>query len=238
MRRTTTTTLRHAAFLTALTLAAAPAAAQGSAASAPPAARSASGQTPRETREQWQRIPDIFVALRVAPGSRVADVGAGDGYFTERLAKHVGPGGRVFAVDVVESALAQLRRLVEGEKLANVELVLGEADDPRLPYGTLDAALVVNAYHEMVQHAPMLAGIRRALRPGGVLVIVDNAPTDSAAPRYRQTGEHQLALPLAEQDLREAGFEVVERVPGFVTQQHDGHTHRQWLLVGRRPGGE
>ena len=232
------TSLWHSLLLAAL--ATAPLGAQGTAAAPPQTKPPAPAQPaqPRETREQWQRIPDIFVALRVAPGSRVADVGAGDGYFTERLAKHVGPGGRVFAVDVVESALAQLRRLVEGEKLANVELVLGEADDPRLPYGTLDAALVVNAYHEMVQHAPMLAGIRRALRPGGVLVIVDNAPTDSAAPRYRQTGEHQLALPLAEQDLREAGFEVVERVPGFVTQQHDGHTHRQWLLVGRRPGGE
>jgi len=232
------TSLWHSLLLAAL--ATAPLGAQGTATAPPQTKPPAPAQPaqPRETREQWQRIPDIFVALRVAPGSRVADVGAGDGYFTERLAKHVGPGGRVFAVDVVESALAQLRRLVEGEKLANVELVLGEADDPRLPYGTLDAALVVNAYHEMVQHAPMLAGIRRALRPGGVLVIVDNAPTDSAAPRYRQTGEHQLALPLAEQDLREAGFEVVERVPGFVTQQHDGHTHRQWLLVGRRPGGE
>src|SRR5687767_1394962 len=104
-------------------LATAPLGAQGTAAAPPPtkppapAPAPAQPAQPRETREQWQRVPDIFTALRVAPGSRVADVGAGDGYLTERLARHVGPGGRVFAVDVSEGALGQLQRLVEGEKL-------------------------------------------------------------------------------------------------------------------------
>lgn len=192
-------------------------------------------QSASSHRDEWQRPGAVLAALEAAPGSRIADVGAGAGYFTTRLSAAVGPEGRVFAVDISESTLNRLRHDLEREGIRNVEIVLGETDDPRLPYGTLDGALIVNAYHEMTEYRAMLAGVRRALRPGGRLVIVDNPPGDSARDREAQMERHHLAIEIVEEDLREAGFEVTTREPRFIDEEADGHEHRQWMLVARRP---
>jgi predicted methyltransferase len=207
-----------------------PSAPSSAPASAPPSAKS-------ESREQWQRVADIFTALAIDSGSRVADVGAGGGFYTERLAKRVGQQGRVFAVDVDEQAIERLEQLVSGQSLRNVELILGKSDDPRLPYRSLDAALIVNAYHEMVRHSDMLGEIHAALKPGGRLVILDNTPHDKKEPRYRQVNGHQIDIDIVAAELRDAGFEVVSRDEEFVTRNHNGNIHRNWLLVARRPEG-
>jgi SAM-dependent methyltransferase len=202
-----------------------------------PGAPPASPQAPRraaETRDDWQRVADIFDALGARSGSRIADLGAGEGYLTTRLSRRVGSEGRVFAVDISETALTQLGEVIAGDSLRNVELILGEADDPRLPYGTLDGVVIVNAYHEMPQRGPILEGIKRALRPGGVVVIVDNTPADSVSLRHRQTATHTLGIDFGVDDLQAAGFEIVSRTPEFVVQQHEGHSHRQWMVVARR----
>ncbi|MCK5410871.1 MAG: methyltransferase domain-containing protein [Gemmatimonadetes bacterium] len=183
-------------------------------------------------RAAWQRVPDVITALSIGEGSRVADVGAGGGYFTERLARDVGTGGRVFAVEISEPALARLARLAESQGLDNVEVIRGQIDGPGLPDRSLDAVLVVNAYHEMTEHAAMLAGLYRALRPGGRLVILDLAPSDGGASRDRQTASHRLAITLAEQEILKAGFAVVSRDPEFT---RDGRGRQQWMLVARRP---
>src|SRR5688500_12289187 len=145
--------------LAALTLACSSAGLRAQPPSSPSAVSPAPGggarRTP-ETRDDWQRVSDIFDALVATRGSRIADLGAGEGFLTTRLARRVGPEGRVFAVDISESALAQLAETVAGDSLRNVELILGETDDPRLPWGTLDGVVIVNAYHEMVQRGPML----------------------------------------------------------------------------------
>ena len=198
-------------------------------------------QAPRsaesESREQWQRFADIVAALAVDSGSRVADIGAGSGFYTERLAKRVGSYGRVFAVDVDEQAVGRLEQLVSGQSLKNVELILGKADDPRLPYRSLDAALIVNAYHEMVRHSDMLREIHAALKPGGRLVILDNTPHNKDAPRHRQVDGHQIDIDIVAAELRDAGFEIASRDDEFVSRTHNGNTHRNWLLVARRPEG-
>jgi predicted methyltransferase len=181
-------------------------------------------------RDTWQRVPEVIAALSIQAGSRVADVGAGSGYFTERLARTVGAAGRVFAVEISEAALTELTRLAGA--LAQVEVVRGSVDDPRLPEGSMDAVLVVDAYHEMTAYEAMLAGFYRALRPGGRLVILDRAPADSSLARERQHAGHRLAMSLAEQDLRSAGFEILDRQPRF-TRDDRGRQH--WMLVGRRP---
>lgn len=187
-----------------------------------------------ESRDQWQRVPEIIAALDLRVGGRVADVGAGEGWLSTRLAKHVGPSGRVFAVDIMEPALQQLQRTAATEGLDNIELILSEPDDPRLPYASLDGIVIVNAYHEMAQRVAMLAGFRQALKPGGVLVIVENTPSDSLAPRLRQTANHQLGIVHAEDDLVASGFEIVRREPDFIVQLDEGHSHKQWLIVARR----
>jgi SAM-dependent methyltransferase len=186
-----------------------------------------------ERRDDWQRGPEIFAALGATTGSRIADLGAGDGWLTVRLARHVGASGRVFAADISEEALGRLAERVAEDSLGNVELILSEADDPRLPFGTLDGVVIVNAYHEMTERVAVLDGVKRALRPGGMLVIVDSPPQDSVRTRKEQTSHHTLALEFARDDLEAQGFEIVVTEPKFVENRHEGHAHQQWLLVAR-----
>jgi ubiquinone/menaquinone biosynthesis C-methylase UbiE len=185
----------------------------------------------RRNRDSWQRVPDVIAALAIGEGSRVADVGAGSGYFTEHLARHVGAGGRVFAVEISERSITQLRRLAEGEDLDNIEVVRGAVDDPRLPEHSLDAVLVVDAYHEMTEYEAMLSGMFRALKPGGRLAILDHVPSDSSESRDQQTRSHELSIDIVEQELSEAGFEILDRDERFT---QSGRNHGQWLLVARR----
>src|SRR5262245_42022559 len=98
-------------------------------------------------REAWQRVGDILRAMDARPGATVADIGAGDGFFTSRLAAAVGPSGRVYAVDISDSALERLRKRLDEQAIRNVTVINGTTADPRLPAGLLDAALIVNAYH-------------------------------------------------------------------------------------------
>lgn len=185
-------------------------------------------------RDAWQRVPAVFAALAVGEGSHVADVGAGRGYFTVRLAQLVGSAGRVYAVDIDASALDRLRTRVEADSLTNVQVIRGAVDDPRLPAGALDAVLVVDTYHEMTAHAAMLSNLLAALAPGGRLVMLDFAPPDSAASRSRQTARHTIALEIAERELLAAGFEIVDRDPDFTEAGGYRRSH-QWMLVARRP---
>lgn len=191
-----------------------------------------------ENRDEWQRVPEVVRALGIGPGGRVADVGAGSGFFTERLSPIVGPDGRVFAVDVSDRSLRELERLARERRLGNVTVVRGALDDPRLEPASVDAVLVVDAYHDMEAPAPMLAGMLRALRPGGRLVMVDFAPSGPrvGASRAVQTARHELSPETAARELADAGFEVVERVDAFARQPGSrGRAYTQWMLVARRP---
>src|SRR6188768_188252 len=154
-----------------------------------------SAQSQEAQRESWQRVPDIFAAMGIGANSVVADIGAGQGFFTTRLARAVaGQTGRVYAVDISAATLDRLRARIAAEGLTHVEPILGAPDDPKLPAATLDAALIVNAYHEMTEHQAMLAAIRRALKPGGRLVIVESFIAGQAGvPRANQESRHFLA---------------------------------------------
>jgi SAM-dependent methyltransferase len=194
----------------------------------PGAAQPASPRQQEVTREGWQRVPEMFGAMAVAPGAVVADVGAGDGFLTVRLARAVGPAGRVFAVDVEDRALARLRARVAEDALTNVTIVKGDPADPHLAPASLDAAVIVNAYHEMVDHQAMLRALRSALKPGGRLVIVepisDGRVKDT---RDQQTKVHEIAAAFVEQDLREAGFRIRTLQDPFANRGN----HSEWLIV-------
>jgi ubiquinone/menaquinone biosynthesis C-methylase UbiE/rhodanese-related sulfurtransferase len=173
-------------------------------------------------REAQQRLPDIFGAMGLRPGAVVADVGAGPGFFTVRLSKAVGDAGRVIAVDISAQALRNLRSRIDEEGLRNVEVVEGAADDPHLPERTLDAALIVNAYHEMSQHQAMLTQIRKALKPDGRLVIVEPiSPSRRDGTREAQIGQHEIAPEFVLADARAAGFSIVTLQDPF--SNHHGH---------------
>lgn len=199
-----------------------------------PGASARRGNSATARREDWQRVPDIFAALGVKPGSRIADLGSGEGWLTVQLATEVGPSGRVFAVDISESALTRLRKTVAKDKLRNVEIVLAADDDPRLPVETLDGVVILNAYHEVTKRVPVLDGVWRALKPGGLLVIVDNLPTDSTWSRDQQAARHGLALHFARAELEAQGFDIVSTDPKFIENKNGDRRQRQWMIVARR----
>ena len=124
-------------------------------------------------RDVWQRPDRIMDELRIAEGSVVADLGAGSGWFTTRLASRVGPNGKVYAEDIQPQMLSAIQLRVSREGLRNVQPVLGTPSDPRLPQGTLDAVLIVDAYHEMEDPVLLLHNVAASLKPAGLVGIVD-----------------------------------------------------------------
>lgn len=123
-------------------------------------------------RDAWQRPDQIMDALRIGDGSKVADLGAGSGWFTIRLARRVGPNGVVYAEDIQRQMIEAISRRVKREGLANVVPVFGEPSDPKLP-ALVDAVLIVEAYHEMAQPVVLLKNVTRYLEPGGRVGIVE-----------------------------------------------------------------
>ncbi len=125
-------------------------------------------------REVWQRPEQIMDALQIAEGSVVADLGAGSGWFTIRLARRVGPNGKVFAEDVQQPMVSAMNVRIKREGLEKiVQTVLGTPSDPRLPSRALDAVLIVDSYYEMEHPVVLLRNVAASLKPGGRLGIVN-----------------------------------------------------------------
>ena len=123
-------------------------------------------------RAAWQRPDQVMDALLIADESTVADLGAGGGWFTIRLANRVGPNGKVYAEDVQKEMIEAIRRRVERARLKNVVPILGTESDPRLP-GSVDAVLIVDSFHEMREPVVMLRNVAASLKPTGRLGIVE-----------------------------------------------------------------
>ena len=128
------------------------------------------GELEGPDRDAWQKPDLIMDALRVGEGSVVADVGAGGGWFTVRLARRVGPNGVVYAQDVQAEMLEAIGRRVQREGFRNVKPVRGEPDDPKLPSGALDAALIVDSYHEFQNPVALLSHLMPTDRLLGALL--------------------------------------------------------------------
>jgi ubiquinone/menaquinone biosynthesis C-methylase UbiE len=136
----------------------------------------------RPEREAEEQPAWLLARLPVAPGQTVADIGAGTGFLTRRLAKKVGPAGKVFAVDVQPEMLDLLRTNLAAAGITNVVPVLGSTRDPRLPEASVDLVLMVDVYHEFDFPFEMMTGICRALKPGGRVVFVEYRLEDAAVP--------------------------------------------------------
>jgi predicted methyltransferase len=124
-------------------------------------------------RDQWQRPDQIMDALGIGEASVVADLGAGSGWFTVRLARRVGPNGLVYAQDVQPEMLAAISRRVQREGMRNVRPVLGRGSDPRLPARTLDAIVMVEVAHQIEDRVTLFRELRNALKPQGRLGVID-----------------------------------------------------------------
>ena len=136
----------------------------------------------RAERMEEERPDRVLAALELKPGMTVADIGAGSGYYSWRMAERVGARGAVYAVDVQPEMLALLQQQMSQRGAANVKPLLGTTADLRLPTGALDLALMVDVYHELEFPYEMLASIARALKPGGRLAFVEFRGNDPEVP--------------------------------------------------------
>ena len=183
-------------------------------------------------REKWNRVADIFAAMAIRPGASVADVGAGDGFLTVRLAPLVTTTGTVYAVDVADRPLERLRKRVSDAHLENVVVLQGDPDDPKLPAGSLDAVVILNSYHEMPKADDMLRHIRTSLKPGGRLVIAEPSPPATEISRADQIAKHHISAAFVAEEMTRAGFTVIDQRESFATLPGGVGTYS--LVVGER----
>ncbi len=137
----------------------------------------------RPEREQEENPDGALDALNLKAGMTVADVGAGTGYMSLKLARRVGPSGKVYAEDVQPEMLQQVRANAQKAKLANIQTVQGSFTDPMLPKGQMDLVLLVDVYHEFSEPQKMLQGIRASLKSDGRLVLLEYQA--KRTPRFR-----------------------------------------------------
>lgn len=171
------------------------------------------------SRQGWQRTDRVIEALALSPGDRVADLGAGDGYFSFFLADAVGDQGRVYAVDIDAEKVAALRDEVRERGYENIEVVLAEPDDPRLPESGIDLVFLCNAYHHFDERVPYLTRLHRALAPGARVAIVDGK-SEGAARLFIPKG-HALPPEQLVGELEAAGYAHAARYDFLPLQSFD-----------------
>ncbi len=154
----------------------------------------------------------VFELLALAPDARVADIGAGAGYYTTRLARRLGPGGMIYAQDINQKILDSLGARLARERLGGVRLVLGEPSDPRLPRASVDLALLSHMYHEIARPYDFLFNLHAALAPGARIAIIDaDKPTESHG-----TPPAVLRCEMAALGYRELSFDRLEPAVGYL----------------------
>jgi predicted methyltransferase len=185
---------------------------------------------PRIQRDTWQRPVEIMERLGVRAGNAVADVGAGDGYFTFRLAARVGARGKVSAQDFDEAALKKIAGRAQQEKIAQIETIRGAPDDPKLGESSLDAIVVADSFHGFTNSDAMLTGFYRALRPGGRVALLDRTATlGLKSSEYSE--RHNFPQEMLISHAATAGLRLVSFDADFSGPKND----RSYLVVLEKP---
>jgi ubiquinone/menaquinone biosynthesis C-methylase UbiE len=161
------------------------------------------------TREQTQKPGELVRTMGLEPGMTVADVGTGVGYMLPYLSKRVGPAGHVLAEDIFDDFLAGAKQTAEDQKLQNITFIKGTENDPNLPEGQVDMELVLDAYHHFDYPDKMLAGLRKALKPDGKLVVVDYYKRESAMPNGRALTHIRLDMPDVIKEIEANHFHLI-----------------------------
>lgn len=172
-------------------------------------------------RDRWQQPERVVETLGIVSGQRIADLGAGGGYFTFRLAEAVGDSGLVYAVDVDADMTGYLEARVAEEGVPNVEVVLAEYDDPLLPDAGVDLIFTCNTYHHLEDRPAYFARVRRALRPGGRVAIVEYEPRGW----LQRVFPHSTPTELIRDEMARAGY----RLEG----EHDFLDRQSFLIFAR-----
>ncbi|MEO8722803.1 MAG: methyltransferase domain-containing protein [Sphingobium sp.] len=175
-----------------------------------------------ESRDRVNEASDIMDRAGIKPGMTVADIGAGEGYYTVRLAKRVGPTGRVLAQDIMAEVIDALGRRITREDWRNVSVKLGTPEDPKLPANSFDRIFMVHMYHEIEEPYAFLWYLRPALKPNGEVIVVD---------ADRPTGQHGTPPRLLACEFAAVGYQVVQVVP----KPSAGGYFARFRLAGARP---
>lgn len=170
----------------------------------------------RPERDSEEHTTRALEALDLRPGMTVADIGAGSGYYTVRMARLVGPSGRVYATDIQPGMIEILKRRLAEQRLDHVVPVLGTAENPGLPAGAIDLALMVDVYHELSSPQTFMRRLREALAPAGRLVLVEYRKED---PRVPIQPLHKMSVGQVRQELGADGY-TIERVIDVLPWQH------------------
>ncbi|SFG25013.1 Methyltransferase domain-containing protein [Novosphingobium sp. CF614] len=188
-----------------------------------PVSRAAENTISSESQRDSMNEANVVMDLaRIEPGMSVADIGAGEGYYTVRLAQRVGAKGRVLAEDINPAATERLGTRIMREQLENVSIKLGTEDDPSLPPASFDRIFLVHMYHEVSEPYAFLWRLRPALRPGGRVIVVDvDRPTDM----------HGIPPALLFCELGAVGFRLTE----FVRKPELQGYYAQFEATGVRP---
>jgi len=174
------------------------------------------GWLERPEREEEEAPSKALEALDLKPGMVVADIGAGSGYYASRMAKRVGPTGRVYATDIQQGMIDLLDRRIRSEGLGNVTTVLGGMDDPKLSPDSIDLAIMVDVYHELQQPQIFLQRLKPAFKPGGRLVLVEFRKEDPKVPILEV---HKMSVAEVKQELEAEGY-LLDRVIDVLPWQH------------------
>ena len=173
------------------------------------------GWLERPERERQERTDLLIAGLSLSDDFVIADIGAGTGYFTFPVAQRV-PRGKVFSVDIQPEMLARVEQRKALENVANVETVLGEEDDPKLPAKEIDLAFIVDAYHEFSFPREMGERLKESLKPGGRLVLVEYRAEDRRVPIKRL---HKMSELQVKQEMAAIGLDWL-RTESYLPQQH------------------
>jgi len=170
----------------------------------------------RSERESEENPDGALDAIGIKPGMVIADVGAGTGFMTLKMAARVGPSGKIYAEDVQPEMLRRLRQNAAEAKIANIQTVLGGEADPKLPPNTLDLILLVDVYHEFSQPQKMLRKMREALKPDGRLVLLEYRKEDPSIPIRP---EHKMSVQEVKLEVEAEGFHL-DKVLETLPRQH------------------
>ncbi|MFL6234588.1 MAG: methyltransferase [Thermoanaerobaculia bacterium] len=170
----------------------------------------------REGRAETEKPELVLQAMELKPGMTVAEIGAGTGFFSRRIAKVVGPTGKVYAEDIQPQMLDLLKQRTDAEGARNVVTVLGTETDPKLPARSIDRVLLVDVYHEFQKPEPMLAAIRGCLAPGGTVILVEYRLEGDTASHINI--KHRMSVEQVLSEWTAAGFTLVRRSEDLPSQ--------------------
>ncbi|WP_232520864.1 class I SAM-dependent methyltransferase [Flagellimonas nanhaiensis] len=188
-----------------------------------------------EDRDTWMKTDFLLQMAGVEAGHKVADIGCHEGYLSIRLAERVRDNGRVYSVDVRSDRLEKLRTNANTRNLKNIVTILGDYDDPKLPERELDFVFIIDTYHEMESYNKILGHVKKSLKPGGKLMILEKLKDwVRNKSRKEQVASHSLGPEYVREELEEAGFSLISEIQDHGDWEKENNK-QMWVILAEKP---